>query len=61
MTHPKRNSIMIYHSNIVYLAVPQESERPPAKKEAADKEGKQKLPPFLSLSLSLSSQVAFSF
>ena len=42
---------MIYHSNIVYLAVIQKNEQPPAKKEAADKEGKQQLPPFLSLSL----------
>ena len=46
------NSIMIYHNNIVYLAVPQENEQRPAEKEAADKEGKQQLPPFLSLSLS---------
>ena len=54
MTHPKQNSIIMiymYHSNIVYLAVTQENEQPPAEKEAADKEGKQQLPPFLSLSL----------
>ena len=51
MTHPKRNSIMIYHTIIVYLTVPQEGEQPPAKKEAADKEGEHQLPPFLSLSL----------
>ena len=43
---------MIYRSNnIVYLAVPQVIEQPPVEKEAADKEGKQQLPPFLSLSL----------
>ena len=53
MTISVLNSIMTYHSNIVYLAVQQENEQPPAEKEAADKEGKQKLLPFLSLSLSL--------
>ena len=33
--------------------MPQDNRQPPAEKEAADKEGKQQLPPFLSHSLSL--------
>ena len=46
-----KQGIKLQWPNIVYLAVTQENEQPPAEKEAADKEGEQQLPPSLSLSL----------